>query len=152
MPKLNINNSVAKKYKYSAWVYSTASSFDLLFFQQNANDTYLGAGWLASSQRSSEQRKWILIEGEVTVTPDKKCIYLRVDNNGGGTVWFDELRLYPADAQMTTYTYDPLIGMTSQTDPNGKTTYYEYDSFGRLLRIKDHNGTIIKQNTYHYKQ
>jgi len=51
----------------------------------------------------------------------------------------DELRLFPTDAQMSTFTYDPLVGMTSQTDPNGITTYYKYDSFGRLEYVKDNN-------------
>jgi YD repeat-containing protein len=55
------------------------------------------------------------------------------------------------NAQVTTYTYKPLIGMTSKTDPNGVTTYYEYDSFGRLKYIKDTNGKIIEQYDYHYR-
>lgn len=63
----------------------------------------------------------------------------------------DELRLYPADAQMTTYTYDPLIGMTSETDPAGRTTTYEYDEFGRLHRILDQDGFTLKQYTYHFE-
>ena len=65
---------------------------------------------------------------------------------------YDDIRIHPKDAQMTTYTYSPLIGMTSQTDPKGQTTYYEYDSFQRLKNIKDQNGNIIKSYTYNYKQ
>jgi hypothetical protein len=68
---------------------------------------------------------------------------------GGGNI--DELRLYPSAAQMTTYTYDPLIGTTSQCDINNRITYYEYDGLGRLRLIKDQDGNIIKTLEYHYK-
>lgn len=63
----------------------------------------------------------------------------------------DELRLYPAEAQMTTYTYTPLIGMTSQCDVNNRITYYEYDDFNRLKLIRDNDGNIIKTIDYRYQ-
>lgn len=53
---------------------------------------------------------------------------------------------------VTTYTYKPLVGMTSQTLPNGLTTKYEYDGFGRLVKIIDHNGKTVATNSYHYKK
>jgi len=68
-----------------------------------------------------------------------------------GTGNIDELRLYPSTAQMTTYTYDPMMGMTSSTDAKNKITYYEYDPFQRLMNIKDQNGNIVKHTDYHYQ-
>ncbi len=49
------------------------------------------------------------------------------------------------------YTYRPLVGITSQTAPNGTHIYYDYDSAGRLMSIKDTNGHTVKQYQYHYK-
>ena len=54
------------------------------------------------------------------------------------------------DIMVETYTYNPLVGVTSSTDPKGETTYYEYDSFQRLINIKDKDGNIIKHTDYHY--
>jgi YD repeat-containing protein len=65
-------------------------------------------------------------------------------------VLIDELRLHPVGAQMSSYTYDPSVGMTSQTDATGRTTTYEYDALGRLLRTRDEQGRIRTQNEYHY--
>jgi YD repeat-containing protein len=50
--------------------------------------------------------------------------------------------------KVTSYTYAPLIGMTSATDANGRTTYYEYDSFGRLTRVRDDEGKYLKMYDY----
>lgn len=55
-------------------------------------------------------------------------------------------------ALVTSYTYSPLIGITSETDPTGKTIFYEYDSFGRLKLLKDKDGKILKQVNYQYQQ
>lgn len=63
----------------------------------------------------------------------------------------DEIRLYPVGAKMTTYTYDPLIGITSQCDVNNRITYYEYDGLNRLLRVRDEQKSILKQYDYKYQ-
>jgi YD repeat-containing protein len=62
----------------------------------------------------------------------------------------DEIRFYPVGSLMTTYTYNPGIGITSVTDPNNQTIYYEYDNMGRLWLVKDHNGKIMKEHKYNY--
>jgi YD repeat-containing protein len=68
----------------------------------------------------------------------------------GSNAIIDELRLYPAEAQMTTYTYEPLIGTTSQTDSRGMPVSYEYDGYGRLINIKDEKGNIRQNMKYNY--
>ncbi|WP_299218312.1 hypothetical protein [uncultured Aquimarina sp.] len=54
-------------------------------------------------------------------------------------------------ANVTTSTYDPLIGITSITNPRGETVYYEYDNFNRLEFIEDQNNNVITQYCYNYK-
>jgi len=65
---------------------------------------------------------------------------------------FDDVMVYPADAQISTYSYDPFAGMTSSTDHMGLTTYYEYDSFRRLVNSKNMYGEILKHIDYHFGQ
>ncbi len=60
------------------------------------------------------------------------------------------LRTIPG-ALVTTYTFKPLVGVTSETDINGKTIYYEYDTRGRLLRVRDQDNYILKQYDYRYR-
>ncbi|MGY3792178.1 hypothetical protein [Aquimarina sp. 433] len=55
-----------------------------------------------------------------------------------------------ANAQVTTYTYNPSVGVTSMTDPKGYVMYYEYDNFHRLAKVKDQDGNILSENEYHY--
>jgi YD repeat-containing protein len=51
---------------------------------------------------------------------------------------------------VTTYTYAPLVGITSQSDANNRTTYYEYDGFNRLQHIRDDDNNILKKYCYNY--
>lgn len=60
------------------------------------------------------------------------------------------LRISLPNSMITTYTHDPLIGVTSITDSRGYTSYYEFDDFNRLERIKDQDGNIIKEYSYNY--
>jgi len=64
----------------------------------------------------------------------------------------DDIRIYPSNASITTYTYKPLVGMTSMTDSRANTTYYEYDNLQRLKNVKDASSSILKNYQYHYKQ
>ncbi len=64
------------------------------------------------------------------------------------------LRTHPyfTKSFVTTYTYNPLIGITSVTDPKGYVMTYHYDAFNRLQYVKDAQGNLLSENQYHYKQ
>jgi len=63
----------------------------------------------------------------------------------------NSLRSALPNAMVTTYTYIPLIGVSSITDPKGDTITYEYDSFGRLKSVKDNFGKLLSENEYNYR-
>ncbi|KAA1243239.1 RHS repeat domain-containing protein [Aquimarina sp. RZ0] len=63
----------------------------------------------------------------------------------------NQLRTSLPNAMITTYTYDPLIGITSMTDPRGYTMTYHYDDFNRLEYVKDAEGNLVSENQYNYK-
>ncbi len=65
-----------------------------------------------------------------------------------GTGIIDEVRLHPLDAQMTTKSIKPLLGVTTVSDGNNRTVRYEYDEWGRLLLTKDDEGNILSKKKY----
>lgn len=68
----------------------------------------------------------------------------------GTSATIDELRLYPATAQMVTYTYMPMIGIKTMCDVNNRITYYEYDEFNRLIVVRDQDNNVLKKNCYNF--
>lgn len=62
------------------------------------------------------------------------------------------LRQHPdlSNSQITTYTYKPLVGMTSITDPRGVTTTFNYDTANRLGESRDRAGNILAEYQYAY--
>jgi YD repeat-containing protein len=65
----------------------------------------------------------------------------------------DALRMDPAlaNAMVTTYTYKPLVGISTITDPKGDKISYHYDSFSRLKEVRDKDNNILSENQYNYR-
>lgn len=55
------------------------------------------------------------------------------------------------EAQVTSYTHKPSVGISSITNPQGQIMLYEYDTLGQLQMIKDIDGKVVKRFDYHYK-
>lgn len=107
--------------------------------------------------------------GMYPITVIKNCNYQQIETLLGDTMInsiendnqlqeadlaaLDRLRKDLPDADVTTITYKPLVGIISITDHRGFTTYYEYDTSGRLTEQyfkKDGNKHILKKYHYNY--
>lgn len=101
--------------------------------------TYILSYW----QKSSSSAPWVYHETELVNPPDTYSI-------ASSGQYTDEIRFYPKGAQMETYTHDPGSGITSITDINNQTRYYEYDDLGRLVKVIDSDGNLIQEVEYNY--
>ncbi len=120
---------------------SVNKPYIITYWSRNNNVTITGATTSTTAIKSSFG--WTLFK-EVII-PTSSTITL----SGSGLI--DELRLYPKGALMTTYTYLPLVGVTSKCDVADIITKYEYDDLGRLIRIRDYKNAILKSFTYQVK-
>lgn len=112
------------------------------YWSKSATPYNINGATIQSTKTSKPYNGWINYIHKVTSTSTTISI--------SGSELIDELRLYPTTAQMTSYTYDPLKGMTSQTDVNNFISYYEYDGFNRLKNIRDRERNIVKRYDYAY--
>jgi len=104
---------------------------------------YVLSYWLKSTDPSKSNNPWEYQQQWIDVTGTTYNISL--------TGQIDDLRFYPENAQMTTYTYFPGVGLQSATDANDLTTYYKYDGFGRLNTVRDTDRNLVKKLQYNYR-
>lgn len=67
----------------------------------------------------------------------------------------NNLRISLPGSRVTTYTYKPLVGIASITNPLGVSTYYDYDGLGRLINkyfINNNKKKMIESYDYHYAE
>lgn len=130
---------------------NTAQTYVVSLWTKNGVPNY--NGFNGATQVIADNNNWVAgktIDG--WTYREKELTGVTTINVGGGGGLVDEVRIYPKGAQMITYTYDPLIGVTSQCDPNNRIAYYEYDGFGRLKTIRDENKNVLKTFDYQYQQ
>jgi hypothetical protein len=69
-------------------------------------------------------------------------------NAAGGNLTTMRNQASLSGAMIATYTYTPIVGMTSAQNESKKNIFYEYDFFGRLKHLKDHDSNVLKVIDY----
>ena len=114
----------------------------VISYWRNSATPFNITGGTATVKSGPTVGDWTFHEHVVTANSASVAI------TGSGSI--DEVRLYPLGAIMTTYTYIPLLGMSCQSDANGRISYFEYDELGRLSVVRDQNRNILKRYCYNY--
>lgn len=125
---------------------SAGKTYELTYWVLGTGQATVGGGTTVSSGAVASENGWTQYRRVFTGATSVSIGY-----PNSGSILIDEVRLYPQGAEMTTYTYDPLVGMTGQCDPSGKRLRYEYDGFGRLVAIRDQEGNVVEDYRYHYR-
>jgi YD repeat-containing protein len=115
-----------------------------LTYYANIPVTVTGGSTASTTESTADANGWKLYTKEITFTSAGNLQL-------SGTAIVDEIRVCPADGQITTYTYEPMYGITTANDPDNLINYYQYDALGRLLRILDNDKKVLKEYKYHYR-
>jgi hypothetical protein len=68
-----------------------------------------------------------------------------LESTGTPTVYFDDLRIHPFNANMKSFVFHPVnLRMMAELDENNYAAFYEYDDEGNLIRIKKETERGIK--------
>lgn len=92
----------------------------------------------------------------ITPIVDASNLDATAGKNNDETNLLEAFRVFKSNLtnyQITTYSYDPLIGVRSITPPSGIREVYIYDESNRLKEIRENSqtGKVLKEFNYHYK-
>ena len=135
------------KYVLSAWVKEDNhlakidfASTGIAFFYEGVDitsPTYKAKGLIIEG--------WQQIEEVIEIPQGTSAIQVQLKNDGADQAYFDDIRIYPIDANLKSFVYDPItLRLTAELDENNYATYYEYDEDGNLIRVKKETSRGIK--------
>jgi RHS repeat-associated protein len=95
-----IDNAVPTEYTFSAWVYSDGPQAEMFLFMKTAQEA--GYFTLVNSVTTNVTNQWKKIEATYSVPANIKKLNIRLDNNGFGNIWFDDVQIRKTSNTATT--------------------------------------------------
>ncbi len=88
---------------------------------------------------------WQRCEGVFDIPANASTMTVSLRATGSTTVYFDDLRIHPFNANMKSFVFHPVnLRLMAELDENNYATFYEYDDDGTLVRLKKETERGIK--------
>lgn len=119
-----ISTPLPRTYKVSLWA-SQSGTTKIRYKLNNVQQTDPVVTVLGQSGT------WYLLEAQIPITGSQSSLEIWCEANGSTTV-YDDFRIRPLDAAMTSYVYNQWGELSHILDNNNLYTRFEYDGAGRL--------------------
>jgi len=143
----------SRKYIFSAWVRDGATSSSSPGITLALNSTSV------TLTKKAAVEDWKLVEGVLDVPSAvgiSDMAIMTLILNGASNVNIDDIRIFPYDGQLKTFSYDDkTLRLMAELDENNYATFYEYDDEGSLIRVKketERGIMTIKENRSTYRK
>ncbi|SKA41225.1 hypothetical protein SAMN04488128_105370 [Chitinophaga eiseniae] len=148
-PVMKADNAEANEIYYEGFENSTLTGVASDVSHQG-NKSFRGT--LSVNFVRPDNKEYLLSYWKYTGGSWKKVIQPLTVNNPtvNATEPIDDVTIYPKGAAVSTYSYLPLVGMTSENSPVNILRKYSYDKLGRLQIVRDANNRILKMLCYNY--
>ncbi|MEM7552406.1 MAG: RHS repeat domain-containing protein [Bacteroidota bacterium] len=146
-PLAIVSNAQRNQIYYNSFEYSEGVE---VLHAKTGKKAFFGNYTVSSLPAGNYTKEWSVYDGTDWVEHKQSFTH-----SGGGISfsnpgqYIDEIRIYPEGSQMQSYTYE-YSQVSSVTDANGTTAYYEYDSHRRLKAVKDLEGNVLSVHDYQY--
>lgn len=134
-----------KRMVISAWVKETGDDSLRTTYTNNKIVIAFGSNALTFYPSGAIIEGWQRYEGVFNIPDTATQIIVVLHSIGPKTVYFDDLRIHPFNANMKSFAFHPInLRLMAELDENNYATLYEYDDEGTLIRLKKETQRGVK--------
>lgn len=137
---INLVTKAGNSYRISCYAYATQAA--TITVQAKSGSTVQSTMTLSYATPN----QWAYLEGVINTSAVAATFSLNI--SATVTIRLDDFIAMPSAARVSTSTYLPLIGVTSQTDDRGNSVVINYDNMGRKVNTLDRQRNIVELQEY----
>lgn len=121
-------------------------NYSLTYWYKDAAPTivFTGTTGAVTTTGETDAQGWTYKETRFTVTSSGGILI-------SGESKIDELRLFPSEGFMKTFSYQPVVGVIDICDENNVEAHFEFDEYNRLQWALDYDRQPLMNYAYGYK-